>query len=147
MTDGSIVYDSENRELKTFNVKDGAGLKYWSQAGYRAGIITGRSSPMVTRRGNELDIEFIEMNAKQKLPVFERMLTIAGVAPEETAVVGDDLPDLPLIARAGFGVAVADAVDEVREAADMITNRKGGRGAVREVIEYLLRAQGRWNGI
>ncbi len=147
LTDGSICYDSDDRETKTFNVKDGAGLKYWSRAGHRAGIITGRSSPMVIRRARELDIDLIEMDAKQKLPAFERVLAAAGVTPEETAVIGDDLPDLPLIARAGLGVAVADAVDEVREAAAMVTKKEGGRGAVREVIEYILRAQGRWEGI
>ncbi len=147
LTDGSIGYDSEGRETKVFNVKDGAGLKYWTRAGHRAGIITGRSSPMVLRRARELDIELVEMDAKDKLPSYRRMLAAAGLAEAETAVIGDDLPDLPLIVRAGLGVAVADAVQEVRDGADLTTMKEGGRGAVREVIEFILRAQNRWDGI
>lgn len=147
LTDGSIIYAADGGEAKSFNVKDGSGLKYWARAGYRAGIITGRSSPMVERRAKELDIEFVAMGAKDKLPAFEAMLAKAGVRPEEAAMVGDDLPDLPLIRRAGFGVAVADAVAEVREAAAMVTKKKGGRGAVREVVECILKCQGKWDAI
>jgi len=147
MTDGSICYTSSGEEMKTFDVKDGAGMKYWARAGHRAGIITGRSSPMVERRAKELDIGFVIMNAKFKLPALEEMLAIAGVEPAEVAMVGDDLPDLPLIRRVGFGVAVADAVDEVKEAAAMVTERKGGRGVVREVVEFILKSQGRWDAI
>lgn len=147
MTDGSIVYGSNGEELKRFDVKDGAGMKYWRRAGLGAGIITGRTSPMVERRAAELDIEFVEMGAKDKTPAFKRMLEAAGVRPEETAVIGDDLPDIPLIARAGLGIAVADAVDEVKDAAVFVTKKHGGHGAVREVVEAILRAQGRWQGI
>lgn len=147
MTDGSIIYGASGEEMKMFNVKDGAGMKYWARAGHAAGIITGRTSPVVERRAGELDIKLVEMNAKDKLPVFERMLAAAGVTPRETAVIGDDLPDIPLITRAGLGICVADAVEEVREAADMVTNTVGGRGAVREAVEFILKAQGRWDGI
>ena len=147
MTDGSITYTSSGEEMKTFNVKDGSGLKYWARAGYQAGIITGRSSAMVERRAEELDIAFVIMGAKHKTPAFEQMLEQAGVKPEEAVMIGDDLPDLPLINRVGFGVAVADAVQEVKEAADHITKKKGGRGAVRETIEFILKRQGRWDGI
>ncbi len=147
MTDGSITYGSSGEEMKSFNVKDGAGLKYWARAGHRAGIITGRSSPVVLRRAQELDIALVTMDAKAKLPAFDAMLAEAGVRPEETAMIGDDLPDLPLIRRVGLGVAVADAVDEVKDAARMITLTRGGRGAVREVIERILKSQGRWDGI
>jgi len=147
MTDGSICYTSSGEEMKCFDVKDGAGLKYWSRAGHAAGIITGRSSGIVPRRAEELGIEYVEMGAKNKLPAFLAMLEAAGVDASETAMIGDDLPDLPLIARAGLGIAVRDAVEEVREAADLVTNKKGGRGAVREVIDYILKVQGRWDGI
>ncbi len=147
MTDGAIVYSSNGEEWKAFNVKDGAGIKYWLRAGHSAGIITGRASPVVLRRAKELDITLVEMNAKQKAPALERMLAAAGVKPEEAAMIGDDLPDLPIFRRVGLAVAVADAVDEVKEAADLVTTRKGGKGAVREVIEYLLKAQDRWGGI
>lgn len=147
MTDGSIIYGSNDDEWKSFNVKDGAGLKYWERVGHRAGIVTGRTSPVVIRRAEELGIELVEMGAKIKLPVFEKMIADAGCTLEETAVIGDDLPDLPLIVRAGLGVAVADAVDEVRDAADLVTDKKGGRGAVREVVELILKTQGRWDSI
>lgn len=147
LTDGSIIYTSSGEEVKTFNVKDGAGLKYWRRAGHSAGIITGRTSSIVARRALELDIRHIEMGAKAKLPAFEKMLSDAGVKPEEVAMVGDDLMDLPIIRRVGLGVAVADAVDELQDAAHLITIQKGGKGAVREVIEFILKTQGRWEGI
>lgn len=147
MTDGSISYASSGEEVKTFNVKDGAGLKYWMRAGHAAGIITGRSSPMVERRAEELGIGYCEMGAKTKLPAFEKMLARAGVSPGETAMIGDDLPDMPLVREAGFGVAVRDAVEELREMADFVTEKEGGRGAVREVVELVLRSQGRWDAI
>lgn len=147
MTDGSICYTSSGEEVKTFNVKDGAGMKYWARAGHRAGIITGRASPVVERRAKELDIGFVIMNAKFKLPALEEMLAASGVEPAEVAMIGDDLPDLPILRRVGFGVAVADAVDEVKEAAAMVTEQKGGHGAVREVVEFILRSQGRWDAI
>lgn len=147
MTNGAITYASDGSELKSFNVKDGSGIMWWRRAGHTAGIVTGRGSPMVLRRAKELEIELVEMNAKHKLPAFEKMLAAAGVTPEETAVVGDDLPDLPLVKRAGLGIAVADAVDELKDAAAMVTNKRGGEGAVREVIELILKTQGRWDGI
>lgn len=144
LTNGSILYTSSGEEVKRFDVKDGAGLKYWRRAGHDIGIITGRSSPMVLRRAEEFGIELVRMNAKNKLPVFRELLEKAGVEPYETAVVGDDLPDIPLLAAAGLAVAVKDAVQEVRDTATMITKRKGGRGAVREVIDTILKAQGKW---
>ncbi len=147
LTDGSLLYTEEGTEVKRFDVKDGAGLKYWMRSGYRAGIVTGRSSPVVERRAKELGVEFVAMGAKDKLPVFDAMLRDAGVRPEESAVIGDDLPDLPLVRRAGLGAAVADAVEDVREAADVVTRKKGGRGAVRELIEFILKRQGKWDAI
>ncbi len=147
MTDGSIVYSSSGEEWKAFNVKDGAGIKYWHRAGHAAGIISGRESPAVLRRAKELGIMLVEMNAKQKAPALERLLAATGVKPEEAAMIGDDLPDLPVMRRVGLAVAVADAVEEVKEAADFVTTKEGGKGAVREVIEYILKAQGRWEGI
>ena len=147
LTDGSITYDSEGRELKTFHVRDGAGLEIWHRAGFAAGIITGRASPMVQRRAQELGIEFVNMGVSGKKSAFERMLATAGAAPEETAAVGDDLPDLPMIRLAGLGVAVADAAPEALAAADWITDSPGGRGAVREVIELILKARGMWRDL
>jgi 3-deoxy-D-manno-octulosonate 8-phosphate phosphatase (KDO 8-P phosphatase) len=147
MTDGGITYTSSGEELKTFNAKDGAGVKYWHRAGHASAIITGRSSPIVERRAAELGITVVEMGAKVKLPAFEMVLQKLSIAPEECVYVGDDLPDLPLIRAAGIGVAVADAVVEAKETADWVTELPGGRGAVREVIEKLLRAQGRWDAL
>lgn len=147
MTDGSIIYSASGDDLKVFDVKDGAGLKYWSRAGHRAGIISGRESETVRRRAAELGVRFVEMNAKTKLPVLLSMLEQAGVSLAETAMIGDDLLDLPLIRKVALGIAVADAVDEVKEAADLVTGRPGGHGAVREAIEFILKAQGRWDGI
>lgn len=147
MTDGTIIYTSSGEELKTFNCKDGSGIKYWMRAGHAAGIITGRASAMVSRRAEELDIAFLEMNAKLKLPAFERMIAAAGVTPGETAMIGDDLLDLPILRRVGLPIAVADAVAEVKETAAWVTSAAGGRGAVREAIEHILKTQGRWDDI
>lgn len=147
LTNGRIIYGSGGDDVKAFDVKDGAGLKFWRRAGHAAGIISGRSSETIPRRAKELDIELVAMDAKDKLPVFEAMLRQAGVRPEETAVIGDDLMDLPLITRAGLGVAVADAVEELKDAATYVTKKKGGRGAVREAIEAILKSQGRWEAI
>lgn len=147
LTNGLLLYSSAGEEMKAYDVKDGTGIKYWNRAGHRAGIVSGGSGKSVLRYAEDHGILQVSLNAKQKLPVFHAMLAEAGVTPEETAMIGDDLPDYPLILQAGFGVAVADAVDEVKEAADYITEKKGGRGAVRETIEYILRIQGRWDGI
>lgn len=147
LTDGSIMYTSSGEEIKTFNVKDGAGVKYWVRAGHVAGIITGRTSSIVVHRAMELNIRHVEMGAKAKLPVFEKMIADAGVAPEEVAMIGDDVMDLPIVRRVGLGVAVADSVDELKEAAGYVTKNKGGKGAIREVVELILKAQGKWDVI
>ncbi|MDR1611551.1 MAG: HAD hydrolase family protein [Planctomycetota bacterium] len=147
MTDGKIGYTSAGDECKSFDAKDGVGIKYWIRAGHRAGIITGRSSPAVARRAEELGVGFVAQNAREKLPVFEKMLADAGVSAGETAVMGDDLADIPLIRRAGVGIAVADAVAETKDAALWTTEKTGGNGAVREVIEAILKAQDRWTVI
>lgn len=147
MTDGRITYSSSGEELKSFDVKDGTGVKYWRRAGHAVGVVSGRSSPAVQHCARELGIDFVEMDAKLKLPAYERMLEATGVAPEEVAMIGDDLPDYPLIIRVGLGIAVADAVDEVKEVAGYVTQKPGGRGAVREAIELILKAQGKWGGI
>ena len=144
MTDGSIVYTSSGEELKSFDVKDGAGINCWLQAGHGIGIISGRASPIILRRSGELGIERVSMAAKDKLPAAEKMLADAGVTFSETVAIGDDLPDIPLISRAALGVAVGDAAADVKDAARCITNNSGGRGAVRETIEAILKAQGLW---
>jgi 3-deoxy-D-manno-octulosonate 8-phosphate phosphatase (KDO 8-P phosphatase) len=136
--DGSVA------EMKVFNAHDGAGLKLASIMGIRTGLITGRDSPATARRAREASMEFVIQGQAKKLESYKAILTRAGVTDEEVAYVGDDLPDLPLLARAGLAVAVANAVVEVKRAAHYITTRNGGDGAVREVVELILKAQGKW---
>ena len=136
--DGSVA------EMKVFNAHDGAGIKLASIMGIRTGLITGRDSPATTRRAREASMEFVIQGQPKKLEAYKGILARAGVTDEETAYVGDDLPDLPILERVGLAVAVADAVVEVKRAAHYVTTLKGGEGAVREVVELILKSQGRW---
>ncbi|HOI54297.1 MAG TPA: HAD hydrolase family protein [Phycisphaerae bacterium] len=147
LTDGRIIYDSAGAETKQFHVRDGSGLKYWLRAGHVAALLSGRSCAATERRAAELGISLVEQGVKEKWPVMERILQAAGCTADEAAYVGDDLPDLPVMLRVGCPVAVADAVDEVRAAARRVTALGGGQGAVREAIEWILKAQGRWDAI
>jgi 3-deoxy-D-manno-octulosonate 8-phosphate phosphatase (KDO 8-P phosphatase) len=136
--DGSVA------EMKMFHAHDGAGIKLASIMGIRTGLITGRDSPATARRAREASMEFVIQGQPKKLESYKAVLTRAGVTDEEVAYVGDDLPDLPILQRVGLGVAVANAVVEVKRAAHYVTVAKGGEGAVREVVELILKAQGRW---
>lgn len=136
--------DSSVAEMKMFNAHDGAGVKLASLMGLRTGLITGRDSPANARRAREMGMEFVIQGQPKKLESYKAILTRAGVTDDEVAYVGDDLPDLPLLGRAGLAVAVADAVVEVKRAAHYITTVRGGEGAVREVVELILKAQGKW---
>jgi 3-deoxy-D-manno-octulosonate 8-phosphate phosphatase (KDO 8-P phosphatase) len=138
LTDGRLYFSASGEELKAFHVRDGQGLVMWHQAGFRSGIISGRNSPMVDLRGTQLGVGFIKQGKKEKATAFRELLVEAGVDAEETAFVGDDTPDIPAMQLAGLAVAVGDAVDEVKAAAHYVTARKGGRGAIREVIDILL---------
>jgi len=144
MTDGRITYDNNGGELKSFDVKDGHGLKLLQRAGIEVGIITGRQSAVVARRAAELGIELVYQGVKDKLVPFHEILEKLRIAPEEVAYVGDDVVDLPVMRRVGFAVTVADAVEDVKPFADLVTTRDGGRGAVREVCDFLLKKSGRW---
>ena len=147
LTDGRLWLTNDGDEQKSFNSKDGLGLSLLHRAGLRSGIITGRSSNAVARRALELDVEFVCQGDPDKIAAFEQLLREAGVEENEVAFVGDDLVDIPIMNRAELAVAVADAVEEVRSAAHYITRAKGGRGAVREVIEIILKSQGRWRDL
>jgi 3-deoxy-D-manno-octulosonate 8-phosphate phosphatase (KDO 8-P phosphatase) len=147
LTDGGIIYGTDGLEIKKFHVRDGSGLKFWIRAGHQAAVLSGRESPVVERRAAELGIRLVEQGAKEKLPALERILAAADCPAAEAAYIGDDLPDLPVFHKVGLRVAVADAVAELRREADLVTRAAGGRGAVRELIELLLKAQGRWSGI
>jgi 3-deoxy-D-manno-octulosonate 8-phosphate phosphatase (KDO 8-P phosphatase) len=136
--DGSVA------EMKMFHAHDGAGIKLASIMGIRTGLITGRDSPATARRAREASMEFVIQGQPKKLESYKAVLTRAGVTDEEVAYVGDDLPDLPILQRVGLGVAVANAVVEVKRAAHYVTVAKGGEGAVREVVELILKAQDRW---
>ncbi len=147
LTDGSIIYADDRSELKRFHVRDGSGLKLWQMAGKRAAIVSGRKSPVVEYRAAELGIAPVVQGCREKLPAFEAVLREMRMRPEQVCAIGDDLPDLPVLIRAGLAVAVADAAAEVRECADYVTALPGGRGAVRDAVEWLLKLTGAWGDI
>ena len=144
MTDGTLVINADGSESKFFNTLDGHGIKMWRRAGLKVALISGRASPPTERRAEQLKIEYVFQDCHYKLPVVEQLLDQIGLLPENMAFIGDDLTDMPVMRYAGFAVAVANAVDEVKECADYVTTRPGGNGAVREVIEYILKNSGRW---
>ena len=148
LTDGRIWLlsrrDGTASEIKGFSAYDGAGLKLARAAGLRTGLITGRESTAVSQRAQECEIEFVYQKRATKLGAYEEILRETGASDLEVAYVGDDLPDLPLLQRAGLAVAVANAAPEVKRAAHYVTSRSGGEGAVREVIELIVKAQGKW---
>jgi 3-deoxy-D-manno-octulosonate 8-phosphate phosphatase (KDO 8-P phosphatase) len=138
------VADGTAVEMKSFHSQDGAGLKMAANAGLRTGVISGRQSPATDRRAQEVGMEFVFQGHSEKLPAYEEILRIAGVRDSEVAYIGDDLPDLPILQRVGLAIAVANAVPEVRSAVHLVTERGGGEAAVREAIEGILKAQGKW---
>jgi 3-deoxy-D-manno-octulosonate 8-phosphate phosphatase (KDO 8-P phosphatase) len=139
--------DGTALEMKSFNAQDGLGLTLAAQGGIRTGVLTGRESPAMRRRAKESKIEFVYENCAVKLPAYEELLRKTGCTDEEVGYVGDDLPDLPVMRRVGLAVSVANGVAEVLRAAHYVTQRKGGDGAVREVIEIILKAQGKWESL
>jgi 3-deoxy-D-manno-octulosonate 8-phosphate phosphatase (KDO 8-P phosphatase) len=147
LTDGRIIQDGHGHELKVFDVKDGHGIVMAHRAKLRTALISGRESETITRRAEELGIELVFQKIWNKLEVYEKILVDTELTHDEVAYIGDDLIDIPLLRRVGLAVAVADAVDEVKAAAHLITQRPGGQGAVREVIELILRAQGHWDSL
>jgi 3-deoxy-D-manno-octulosonate 8-phosphate phosphatase (KDO 8-P phosphatase) len=144
LTDGGITYADDGTELKVFHVRDGSGLKLWHKAGKRAAIISGRVSPVVARRAAELGVSMLLQGAADKLAAYHELLAETGFRHDQVCAVGDDIPDLPILRQCGLAVAVADACVEVLAEARYVTLRSGGRGAVREAIEVILRSQGRW---
>jgi 3-deoxy-D-manno-octulosonate 8-phosphate phosphatase (KDO 8-P phosphatase) len=140
--DGSLAAVSE---MKVFSAKDGQGLSLAHTMGIQTGFITGRRSPAVSKRAEELKVTFVYLGQANKTKAFEECLQKAGVTEEEVAYMGDDLPDLPLARRAGLAVSVADGADELKAACHYTTKQLAGRGAAREVVELILKAQGRWD--
>jgi len=131
-------------EMKIFDAKDGQGLSLAHTMGIQTGFITGRRSPAVAKRAEELKVTFVYLGQAKKTEAFEECVRKAGVTEEEVAYLGDDLPDIPLAQRAGLAVSVADGADELKAVCHYVTRRLAGRGAAREVIELILKAQGRW---
>lgn len=144
LTDGTLVINADGSETKFFNSLDGHGIKMWQRAGLKVAIISGRASPPTEHRAEQLKIEYVFQDCHNKLPVVEQLLDQLGLLPENMAFIGDDLTDIPVMRYVGFSVAVANAVDEVKQCADYVTTRPGGSGAVREVIEYILKNSDRW---
>ncbi len=139
LTDGRLYFSSQGEELKVFNVRDGQGIILWHKAGFKSGIISGRGAGEIIRqRSEELGIEFVRVSSSNKVKDFEEIVLSLGIEPHNVAYIGDDVGDIELMKRVGFPVAVADAVEETKAAAAYITKAKGGRGAVREVVELLL---------
>jgi len=147
LTDGRIVYGAGGDELKSFSVKDGVGLRAAHQAGLLTAILTGRVSGAVARRAAELGIPEIHQGVADKVKTYESLLDRYGLTDEAVAYVGDDLNDLPLLARVGLSAAPADAAEEVKSRVAYVAARTGGHGVVREVVEVILKAQGKWHGI
>lgn len=141
LTDGRLYFSANGEELKVFDVQDGFGVVEWIRAGNFVAIVSGRESPIVARRADELGIQIIHQRLKDKLATAREICAEIGIGLDEAAFVGDDVPDVDVMKAVGFGVAVANAVDEVKAIADHVTTRSGGRGAVREVIDLLFAAR------
>ena len=147
LTDGSIVYNESGEEIKAFNVKDGLGIRMLLGSGINVGIVTGRSSKAVYHRCHDLGISLIFDGVRDKAAALDAILKQTRLLPQETAFVGDDLLDLPALKKVGLSITVADAHEIVRKNVDMVTSAKGGKGAVREICESILKAQGFWESI
>ncbi|MCF8025091.1 MAG: HAD-IIIA family hydrolase [Desulfobacteraceae bacterium] len=147
LTRGKIIYTEDGNELKAFDVKDGFGIRMLQNAGIKIGIITGRYSETIKRRARELKIDFCHCGVKEKKAVFYEILQQTGFSRDQTVFVGDDIPDIAVMKNAGVGIAVADAHESVKQHADLTTRNPGGRGAVREVCECILKAKGLWEEI
>jgi len=151
MTDGSVTLlsqpDGTALEIKTFDAHDGQGLTLAQTAGLRTGCITGRESAALHRRAVEMKMEFIYMKQPVKMPAYEEILGKAGVSDSAVAYIGDDLPDIPVMRRTGFAIAVGNAVPEVKETAHYTTKSLAGHGAIREAVEVILKSKGIWKAM
>jgi 3-deoxy-D-manno-octulosonate 8-phosphate phosphatase (KDO 8-P phosphatase) len=147
LTDGGVIYNESGNEIKVFNVKDGLGIRLLMKADIQVGIVTGRSSEALRHRCRNLGITLVYEGVRDKGTLLNEIMGTTGFHSEEIAFMGDDLPDLPIMRKVGFSIAVADAHESVIEEADMVTHAKGGSGAVREVCEKILKSQGCWKSL
>lgn len=144
LTDGKVIFTNSGDELKAFDIQDGMGITLAKKAGLLTGIITGRESDVIQRRAEELKYDVIYQGSPEKLIPYENIKKQFGLSDEEICYIGDDLPDLTILRRAGFSVAVSNARDELKSMVDFITEKNGGNGAVREVVELILKSQGKY---
>jgi 3-deoxy-D-manno-octulosonate 8-phosphate phosphatase (KDO 8-P phosphatase) len=147
LTDGTVVVQSDGSESKPFAIRDGIALVWAQRVGLKVGILSARNSPTTTHRAAQLGITLIHQGVSSKADAYERILTDERLTDDEVAYMGDDIVDLAVLARVGLSTAPADAVAEVRSRVDWVSTTGGGRGAVREMVEMVLRAQNQWDGI
>lgn len=147
LTDGRVVVDNQGIETKQFHIRDGMGVRLWQKAGYRFGVITARSSHVVKVRAAELNIQIVRQGTNNKLATMREIMAELGLAVQQVCYIGDDLPDLPVVRAVGLGISVADACEELRRAAHHVVQAPGGAGAVREVVELILKTQRRWDDV
>lgn len=147
LTDGGIILDNQGNELKSFHVRDGHGIKMLIRAGLRVAIITGRKSKVVERRAQELGITDVYQKCYDKMKAFSELSAKYSLSGNQIAFIGDDIVDAPLMKKVALPVTVADADEEAKKCALLITRQKGGKGAVREVSDFIIKAQGLWERI
>ncbi len=152
LTDGGVIFDNQGVESKQFNIRDGQGIRLWQQFGGQQGdgqlgIVTGRSSQVVKLRAAELDIDIVRQGVKDKLQVVRAICEELQLELAQVCYLGDDLPDWAVIKHVGLGVAVNDAAEELKQDADYVTSLRGGHGAMREVVELLLKNTNRWDSV
>ncbi len=147
LSDGRIIVDNEGEEMKYFDARDGHGIRLLARAGIEVGLLTGRSSRVVTHRARDLGIRMVYQKVFNKVDVYQKIKQSKRLTDLEVAYVGDDIVDLPVLRRVGLSIAVRDAWEGLKNKVDYVTERKGGRGAVREVVEMLLHAQGKWGEV
>jgi 3-deoxy-D-manno-octulosonate 8-phosphate phosphatase (KDO 8-P phosphatase) len=144
MTDGGIHVLDDGRQMVTFHIRDGMGVRLWREAGKRFGIVSGRNLEAIRRRAADLRLDIVQVGIDDKLPAVDAIASDLMLSREQVCYIGDDLLDLATIRAVGLGVAVADAVEDVRHAAKYVTSVRGGQAAVREVVELILKNTGRW---
>jgi 3-deoxy-D-manno-octulosonate 8-phosphate phosphatase (KDO 8-P phosphatase) len=145
LTDGRLELLENGDEQKTFHARDGQGISLLQRAGLKTGIISGRTSSAVERRARDLGMTYVRQSATDKLETLDEILALARLSLHECAFIGDDLADIPVMQRVELAVAVADAVAETKQVAQLVTEQRGGQGAIREVTDFILKAQGRWD--
>lgn len=147
LTDGGIIIDAHGVETKRFDVKDGQGLKLLQRAGIQVALLTGRTSQVVSHRAEELHITEVIQGAKQKKEAYDVLKERTGYQDKEIAYIGDDVVDIPVLRRVGVAFAVQDAIDEVKAVSHYVASRPGGKGAVREIVQFILQTQKRWDAV